>query len=66
MNSEETYKGDVINYLKKSIGTDLAKNNKLQILIDEFNSISLNYDKSKIAEALEIINNLSDLLNSSK
>jgi flagellin-specific chaperone FliS len=57
---------DVGKYLYDSISADVEKNNKLRILIEEFHKISLNHDNEKIRQALEIINELSDLLNSSK
>jgi hypothetical protein len=65
-NVEESYKNDVGKYLYESISSDVIKNNKLRILIEEFHKISLNHDSQKLEQALQIINELSDLLNSSK
>jgi hypothetical protein len=65
-NFESSYKEDVKKYLQQAISNDLRYNDKIQILIQEFDSIHLNHDSKRLENALNIIDQLSDLLNSSK
>ncbi len=65
-NTEPSYKMDVVRLLKQAITNDLNKNSKLEILIEEFESINIDHNKEKLKRLLSIINDLSDLLNSKK